>query len=95
MAIALPGAVAVVTGAASGIGAELAVRLAEKGAALALVDRDAAGLDALLERELEHVPAAAEVLVIDEIGPRARLRLRPCSHHWPIHLPHRFFKLPF
>ena len=36
----------VVTGAASGFGREFAVRLARKGAALALFDRDADGLDA-------------------------------------------------
>ena len=38
--------VAVITGAASGIGAALAVNLAQRGMHLALVDRDASGLEA-------------------------------------------------
>jgi short-subunit dehydrogenase len=50
MALNLSGAVIVLTGAASGIGAALAVQLAAKGARLALVDRDAGGLDAVAER---------------------------------------------
>ena len=43
---AFPGGVAVVTGAASGIGRALALDLAARGSHLALVDRDAAGLAA-------------------------------------------------
>ncbi|MFC7660695.1 SDR family NAD(P)-dependent oxidoreductase [Pseudonocardia benzenivorans] len=42
--------VAVVTGAAAGIGAEVAVRYAAAGARVALVDRDAAGLEAVAAR---------------------------------------------
>jgi short-subunit dehydrogenase len=44
---AFAGATAVVTGAASGIGAALAANLAERGTRLALVDRDEPGLDAV------------------------------------------------
>jgi len=33
-------------------------------------------LDALLERELEHIPAATEVVIIDEIGPMELLNPR-------------------
>ncbi len=46
------GKVVVLTGAASGMGAEMAVQLAGKGAHLALVDRDAAGLDATAAKVL-------------------------------------------
>jgi len=45
----LKGGVAVVTGAASGIGAALSVKLAARGCDLALADRDAAGLGRLAE----------------------------------------------
>jgi len=50
MAFNLSGAVVLLTGAASGIGAELAVQLAKKGAHLALVDRNEAGLEATAAR---------------------------------------------
>lgn len=46
MGFDLAGAVAVLTGAGSGMGAELAVQLAAKGVNLALVDRDEGGLKA-------------------------------------------------
>ncbi|MDR7040078.1 MULTISPECIES: SDR family NAD(P)-dependent oxidoreductase [Methylobacterium] len=48
-AFALRGAVGLVTGAASGIGAALSVALARRGCDLALVDRDAEGLRATEE----------------------------------------------
>jgi short-subunit dehydrogenase len=50
MTFSIFGAVTVLTGAASGIGAALAVQLAAKGAKLALVDRNAAGLETVAEQ---------------------------------------------
>lgn len=50
MSLRLRGAVAVVTGAASGIGRATALALASRGADLALADRDAPGLEATAER---------------------------------------------
>ncbi len=47
MPIDVKGSVILLTGAASGMGAELAVQLAAKGANLALVDRNEAGLEAV------------------------------------------------
>src|SRR5580692_5794160 len=44
---AIPGATVAVTGAASGIGRALAIQLAARGAALALADRDEAGLQSV------------------------------------------------
>ena len=46
----LQGGVALVTGAAGGIGAALALNLARRGMALALVDRDAAALQAVADQ---------------------------------------------
>ena len=50
MAFPIKGSTALLTGAASGIGAALAVQLAERGAALALADRDRDGLAAVAQR---------------------------------------------
>ncbi|MEK8050849.1 SDR family NAD(P)-dependent oxidoreductase [Ideonella sp. DXS22W] len=63
--------VAVLTGAASGIGAALAVELARQGMHLALVDRDAAGLAAAAERA---APAGTRITqhVIDLAASDAR-----------------------
>jgi len=52
------GATVLVTGASSGIGAELAVRLAAEGAVLGLVGRDEARLGATLARCREHSPTS-------------------------------------
>jgi short-subunit dehydrogenase len=56
----LAGGVAVVTGAASGIGRATALALARRGCALALVDRDADGLRATAEAARGHGVAATE-----------------------------------
>ena len=61
----LRGAVAVVTGAAGGIGRALAVVLAERGASLALVDRDADGL-AQTARQLDGARASRHVLDVTD-----------------------------
>ena len=57
----LDGGVAVVTGAASGIGRATALALARRGCALAVVDRDAAGL-AETARQAHGVPVSEHVL---------------------------------
>ena len=54
MTFRLRGAVAVVTGAAGGIGAALAEVLAARGCALALADIDGAGLEAVAEKARRH-----------------------------------------
>ena len=54
------GGVAVLTGAASGIGAELAVALAARGCALALVDKQASALEATAARARAMLATAGE-----------------------------------
>ena len=75
MAMQLLGAVAVLTGAASGIGAELAVGLASKGASLALVDRNATGLEATRGR----LGAAAVSLHVLDLTDRAAIDALPAA----------------
>ena len=72
----LPGGVALVTGAAGGIGAALALNLARRGMALALVDRDAAGLQAVADQAAavgvavsRHVVDLAERAQVDGVLP--------------------------
>ncbi|OGB03405.1 MAG: acetoin dehydrogenase [Burkholderiales bacterium RIFCSPHIGHO2_12_FULL_69_20] len=72
----LPGGVALVTGAAGGIGAALALNLARRGMALALVDRDAAGLQAVADQAAavgvavsRHVIDLAERAQVDGVLP--------------------------
>jgi NAD(P)-dependent dehydrogenase (short-subunit alcohol dehydrogenase family) len=66
--------VAVVTGAAAGLGRAIALRLAEEGARLILGDLDAAGLDVTVA-QIQAAGGAAEALVGDltEAGPAERL----------------------
>lgn len=69
----LDGRLAVVTGAASGIGRAIAVRFAEAGAVIALVDRDEPGAAATLG---ELPPGRGIVLPVDLGDPAAILALR-------------------
>ena len=73
MAFPLRNTVAVVTGAASGIGRATALALAGRGAHLALADRDGAGLEATAERaEGQGVTVTRHVFdVTDEAAVRA------------------------
>lgn len=59
------GPVGLITGAASGIGAAFARRLAAEGMALALVDRDAAGLAALAQELRASTGVSVDVLAGD------------------------------
>lgn len=70
----LSGKVAVVTGAASGIGRALAAGLGAKGCHLALVDIDHDGL-ARLRDELSETPAAGHVTThVADVSDRTRMR---------------------
>jgi short-subunit dehydrogenase len=63
---AFAGRTAVLTGAASGIGEQLAHGLAARGSGLVLIDRDAARLDAVAERIRKEQPdLPVEALVVD------------------------------
>lgn len=64
------GPAALITGAASGIGAAFARRLASEGMTLALVDRDAAGLAALAEELRASTGVSVEALAGDLTDPR-------------------------
>ena len=75
MAFPLKGATVVVTGAAGGIGAALALNLARRGAHLALVDRDAQGLDKVAEAARQAgVKVSTHVL---DVSNRAALESLP------------------
>ncbi|MGK5545129.1 3-hydroxybutyrate dehydrogenase [Streptomyces sp. URMC 127] len=60
----LHGRTALITGAAGGIGAACALRLAAAGARVRAVDRDAPGLDAL-RAQAAHLPGTVEAVVLD------------------------------
>jgi NAD(P)-dependent dehydrogenase (short-subunit alcohol dehydrogenase family) len=64
----LHGRVALVTGAASGIGAAASVRLAAEGALVTLVDRDAQGLDRV-SRRITEAGGRSVVVVADLLDP--------------------------
>ncbi len=83
----LRGRVALVTGAASGIGAALSLALAEKGCALALVDRDADGLAATARVAVAQGVSVSEH-VVDLTEPQA-IRALPeavADRHGALHL---------
>lgn len=77
MKILIRDSVVVMTGGACGIGAAMADQLAQKGAALALIDKDAAGLEETLERAL-NVGARAKGYVLDVTDQSAILNLPKC-----------------
>ncbi len=72
MGVELKGAVALVTGASSGIGAATAVELAARGAAVALVARRADRLKAVAERITQAggaaLPVVADVTDADQVS---------------------------
>ena len=68
-ALALSGRVAIVTGAASGIGAASAIALAEAGARTLLVDRDAIAL-ADVERSIGKAATSVVIDIRDDDAPR-------------------------
>lgn len=83
----LNGRVAVVTGAASGIGRALASRLADEGCDVALVDRDREGLESLA-KEIVEKGRRASVHEID-VRDRARLAALPdevVTEHGHVHV---------
>lgn len=64
----LAGKTAVVTGAARGIGAALALRLAEQGTRVALVGLEPAELEAVAARCARHSPSRAWVADVTDLG---------------------------
>ena len=69
--LSLDGKVALVTGAASGIGRATALAVAAQGARVLLLDRDAAGLDGLLRELDERGEGQALALPTDVADPQA------------------------
>lgn len=84
----LDGRVAVVTGAASGIGRATARALRARGCALALVDLDAAGLESLA-RELASGPERRVSTHVADVADRARMAALPgevVAQHGAVHV---------
>ena len=77
-----------VTGAASGIGAALTLELAARGCALALVDRDAAGLDevAALAKERGATDVSTYVVDLGDGGDRLDLAAAVQARHGGVDL---------
>ena len=67
---AIPGAVAAVTGAASGIGRALALELAARGCDLALADRDEAGLQSVAAEIAKNPSRKVSVHRVDVAEPK-------------------------
>src|SRR6202011_3154611 len=67
---AIPGAVAAVTGAASGIGRALALELAARGCDLALADRDEAGLQSVAAEIAKNPSQKVSVHRVDVAEPK-------------------------
>ena len=81
------GSVAVVTGAASGIGLALALDLARRGCALALVDRDAAGCSAAAAAARQSgVSVSQHVLDVTDKGGIAALPAAVLAEHGRVNI---------
>ncbi len=82
------GKTCVITGAASGIGAALALDLAARRAALALVDRDAVGLEkvAAAAREAGAVGVSTHVVDLSDRGDRLDLAADVLARHGAVDL---------
>lgn len=87
MTFELKNSVAVLTGAASGIGAQLALALADKGVSLALVDINETGLQKTLsDVEKAGVFASAHIADTGDIEAVETLKASVCSAHPRVNL---------
>ena len=86
-AFPLQNSVAVITGAASGIGAALADLLAQRGCHLALADRDQAGLTAVAARVRAHgVQVSEHLLDVADVAAIAALPAAVLAQHARVNL---------
>jgi len=85
---AFAGRTCLITGAASGIGAALALDLAKRRAVLALLDRDAEGLErvATLAREVGAGSVTTYVIDLSDGGDRLDLAAEIASRHGGVDL---------